>query len=203
MSVTVLNAKKRPEKKMKSYLNKIRKEGSIPVVYYGKGMDSLSLEISQKDLASMWDQKTVNTLFNLVVDGEDKKEMAIVRYVERAVLKRNIIHIDFLRVDPSKKVKVKVPVKLVGESYGVKTEGGLLLLVRKKIEVEALPENIPTIIEVDITPLKKGDGVYVRDVKAGEYDFVTPGTQVIALVEGTRGGEEDEEEAVAETASAE
>ncbi len=198
MSVTVLSAKKRPEKITKSYLKNLRKDGFIPVVYYGQSIDSVSLEVNRKELSDKWDQKTVNTVFNLVVDGSDNEDLAIVRKVERDVIKRNIIHIDFLKVESNKKVRVKIPVRITGEAYGVKTEGGFLFHIRKKVEIEALPEHIPSELVLDVVKLRKGEGIYVRDIVPNNFRCVTPGKQVIAIIEGSRGGDDPASEIAAD-----
>jgi large subunit ribosomal protein L25 len=89
----------------------------------------------------------------------------MIREVQIEPISRQVLHIDFQRVLMDQKVRVQVPVELVGVSYGVKTQGGVLDFVTRDVEVECLPGDIPKQIEVDITEIHVGQHVEARDLK--------------------------------------
>jgi large subunit ribosomal protein L25 len=107
----------------------------------------------------------LNTLITFKVDGE-KDARVLVRGVQLDPISHHLLHADFYRVNLDRKITVTVPVHLVGEARGVKTDGGVLDCVHREMEVECLPTEIPNAIEVDISNLGIGDAIHVRDVAA-------------------------------------
>ncbi|MDG5468146.1 50S ribosomal protein L25 [Deltaproteobacteria bacterium IMCC39524] len=147
---------------------KVRQDGLVPAVVYGKGVEALNLRLDPKAL-----QKAVateagwNTLITLKGDGPFDGLVVILKDMQIDAIRRNPMHIDFLAIDLKKTLAVMVPVQPVGKSQG-EIEGGTLQLVRHEVEVYCLPTNIPTSIEVDVTALNIGDVVHIDELSLPE-----------------------------------
>jgi large subunit ribosomal protein L25 len=144
-----------------------RARGKIPAVVYGGGRESVSIEVDRKTLVdTMKGHGGENPIFLLKLG--DKERHAMIRNLQVDPVSRQVIHIDFQRVLLDQKVKVAVPIELVGTAVGVKVEGGLLDFVTREVHVECLPGDIPKHLEADVTGLHIGQHVEVRDLKAPE-----------------------------------
>lgn len=144
-----------------------RARGKIPAVVYGGGKESVSIEVDRKTLVdTMKGHSGENPIFLLKLG--DKERHAMIRNLQVDPVSRQVIHIDFQRVLMDQKVRVAVPVELVGTAVGVKVEGGLLDFVTREIHVECLPGQIPKHLEADVTGLHIGQHVEVRDLKIPE-----------------------------------
>lgn len=153
------------EKTGKNANRKTRAASKIPAVVYGGGRESVSIEIDRKTfLETMRGRgEEKNPLFLLKLG--DKERHAMIREIQTDPLSRQVIHIDFQRVLMDQKVRVAVPIELVGTAYGVKTEGGMLDFVNREIHVECLPGDIPKHIEHDVTELRMGQHLEAKDLK--------------------------------------
>ena len=100
-----------------------------------------------------------NSMVYMQREGTDIKRHVIIQAVQRHPVTGRLVHIDFLRVDPTHKVRVKIPVRLTGVPTGVKTQGGSLDFVHRMLEIECLPSNIPGHIDVNVEALKIGDSI--------------------------------------------
>jgi large subunit ribosomal protein L25 len=144
-----------------------RARGKIPAVVYGGGKESVSIEVDRKTLVDMMKgHGGENPIFLLKLGDKDRH--AMIRNLQVDPVSRQVIHIDFQRVLMDQKVKVAVPVELVGTALGVKTEGGLLDFVTREVHVECLPGQIPKHLEADVTSLHIGQHVEIRDLKVPE-----------------------------------
>lgn len=152
------------EKTGKNANRKARAASKIPAVVYGGGKESVSIEIDRKTfLETMRGRgEEKNPLFLLKLG--DKERHAMIREIQTDPLSRQVIHIDFQRVLMDQKVRVTVPIELVGTAYGVKTEGGMLDFVTREIHVECLPGDIPKSIEHDVTDLRMGQHLEAKDL---------------------------------------
>ena len=140
-----------------------RARGKIPAVVYGGGRESVSIEVDRKTLVdTLKGHSGENPIFLLKLG--DKERHAMIRHTQVDPVSRQVIHIDFQRVLLDQKVRVAVPVELVGTAVGVKTEGGLLDFVTREIEVECLPTDIPENITVDVSELMLHESIRVRDL---------------------------------------
>lgn len=144
----------------KAASNQLRKSGMIPAVVYGLGEPPVAVAISPKVAAKVIASETgLNSVIYMQREGTDIKRHVVIKDVQRNAVTGRLRHIDFLRVDPTHKIRVKVPVKLIGIAYGVKTQGGMLDFVHRHIEIECLPNLIPAHIDVNVEDLKVGDSV--------------------------------------------
>ncbi|MDR0499396.1 MAG: 50S ribosomal protein L25 [Holophagales bacterium] len=174
----------------KSANRKLRKEGLIPATVYGLGEDAVSLKISPKIVARIISSPTgMNSLVYLQREGTDIKRHVIIKSLQRNPLTGRLIHVDFMRVDPKHKLRVRVPIHLIGTPVGIK-EGGMLEFVQREVEIECLPNLIPPHIDVDISHLKIAENIRLDEVKLPEnIEVLGVSHSVICIVHGQKTGE--------------
>lgn len=164
--MSVLTGKIR-EANGKSAARKLRTDECIPAVVYGLN-DNVSLSINPKELSKLIDDKGRNVLIELKVDGDSAKNRNVVlKEFQTHPLKPGWVHIDFLEIDISKKIKVKVPIFLVGVSPGEK-QGGIVNHIIRALEIESLPNAIPEKFEVDMSGVELNQMIRVSDLNLGE-----------------------------------
>jgi len=147
---------------------KVRRDGLVPAVVYGKGIEAINLRFAPKALEkAIATEAGWNTLITLKGDGPFDGQVVILKDMQIHAIRREMMHVDFQAIDLKKQVHVMVPVHPVGKSEGEKM-GGSLQLIRHELEVVCLPTAIPTAIEIDVTALKIGDVVHVQDVTLPE-----------------------------------
>ena len=167
MAKSVLNVETRV-RIGKGGARKVRQDGLVPAVVYGKGVEPLNLRLDPKALQqAVATEAGWNTLITLKGDGPFDGLVVILKDMQIDAIRRNPTHIDFLAIDLKKTLAVMVPVQPVGKSQG-EIEGGTLQLVRHEIEVYCLPTNIPTSIEIDVTALNIGEVVHIDEVSLPE-----------------------------------
>ena len=164
--MSVLTGKIR-EANGKSAARKLRTDECIPAVVYGLN-DNVSLSINPKELSKLIDDKGRNVLIELKVDGDSAENRNVVlKELQTHPLKPGWVHIDFLEIDISKKIKVKVPIFLVGVSPGEK-QGGIVNHIIRALEIESLPNDIPEKFEVDMSEVELNQMIRVSDLNLGE-----------------------------------
>ncbi len=165
MSELTIEVQKR-EKTGKGPNRRARSGGLIPAVVYGGGKDSVAIEIDRKSMLDLMKKAgSENPIYLLKLAGSGGERHTMIREVQVHPLSRQVLHIDFQRVMMDKKIRVQVPVELVGVAYGVKTQGGVLDFVTREVQVECLPGDIPKQVELDITGLHTGHHAEARDLK--------------------------------------
>src|SRR5205809_5782965 len=181
MAQTVALSATAREKTGKGAARQARFQKQVPAVIYGHGratqplmVDALALE---KALTGV---EPESTLIDLTVDG--KTARALIREIQRHPIRPDIIHVDFYEIRAEAKVKLKVPVHLVGSPDGVRNAGGVLDQVTREVEIEVMPENIPDRVELDVTALKIGDSLHVRELNIPNATILTLADLTIATV---------------------
>src|SRR2546430_11849459 len=181
MAQTVSLSATAREKTGKGAARQARFQKQIPAVIYGHGratqplmVDALALE---KALMGI---EPESTLIDLTVDG--KKARALIREIQRHPVRPDIIHVDFYEIRAEQRVTLKVPVHLVGTPDGVRNAGGVLDQVTREVEIEVLPEDIPDRVELDVTALKIGDSLHVRDLHIANAAILTQADLTLATV---------------------
>ena len=191
MSTDVIVVSKR-EAFGKSPLRDLRKSGMLPAVVYGLGEPPVAIAINPKVVARIISSDTgLNSVVFMQREGTDIQRHVIIKDVQRDPVTGRLRHVDFLRVDPEKKVKVKVPVRLIGVPYGVKTEGGMLDFVHRTLEIECLPSLIPAHVDVNVEALKIGDSIRFDQLGlADTLRIMGAAHEVVAAVHGKVAEEE-------------
>jgi large subunit ribosomal protein L25 len=154
----------------KGAARKIRREGFIPAVLYGREMEPISLTVNPIDLKkALSTEAGENTLLELHVkgNGEEITKIALLRDVQYDNLTSQPIHFDFQEILMKELITVKVPVEIVGKAPGIQ-EGGILEEILREIEVECLPASIPNVIEIDVSQLGIGDSIHIGDLTLPE-----------------------------------
>ncbi len=146
---------------------RLRKAGQIPAVYYGKGAEAVNVTVSEADLRKVLAPGKRYTLLDLEIDGKAGNPAVVYNY-QKDALTQKIIHVDFLKIDETTKVKVRIPVKLNGLPVGVKTQGGTFAQQNRYIQLAAVPAKIPTVVEMDISEFPAPTTFYAKDLKLDE-----------------------------------
>ena len=150
----VVAAKPREGKFNKNAARRVRRAGQIPAVLYGPGYDPMAIEVDPKQISRiLYSESGHNTIFDLEVTGSPAAKAMIVDW-QREPIKDQLIHIDLKRIALDKTLRVHVRVKLLGTPVGVKTQGGVLDQVLREVEIECLPGDIPSHIDVDVSALE-------------------------------------------------
>jgi large subunit ribosomal protein L25 len=189
----------------KNVNRRLRLEDKIPAVVYGTGKDSVPVTVSPKEINKiLLSGSGHNTIFNLSVAGGEMEPVLVTDWQYHPT-RGTLLHIDLLRIDLAKRLKVRVPVHTVGDAKGVKQQGGMFEIVARDIEIECLPDDIPESFTVDVTEMMLGMSLRAKDVPlTGSMVLLTGPERVIAHVIAQRGGAaETTEEAAAAGAKVE
>ncbi|MBM3248651.1 MAG: 50S ribosomal protein L25/general stress protein Ctc [Candidatus Omnitrophica bacterium] len=152
----------------KSKIKPLRKSGFIPAIVYGEGKKTVSIKVERRSVLRLIHEHHIeNVIINLKIAGDEKKakdSAVIIKEIQRDPVRDDILHIDFHQISLTKEIKVKVPIIAKGEPVGVKVDGGSLEHVIWELEIECLPTQIPPKIEVEVSQLKIGDSILVKDL---------------------------------------
>src|SRR5213592_728919 len=157
----------------KNDARRVRRSGKIPGVVYGAGKSALSVSLDPRQVSRILHSATGhNTIFDLALDGERSKAMIVDWQYEP--IKGSLLHIDLKRIAMDQKLRVNVPIELVGEPAGVKQQGGILEQITREVEVECLPGDIPNQIELDVSELVFSVVLRIADLpKSDKVKFLT------------------------------
>lgn len=162
------------ENKGKGFSRRLRKQGLIPAVVYGKGYETKPIQVQEIDLEKIYRTKTgVNTLIQLNLENTDKLKVMI-KEVQGHPITRKLFHIDFYIITENQKVEVKVPVRIEGRSIGV-VQGGVREQFAREVELVCQIGKIPEMIVVDATDLNIGQNIHLLDIKLPEGASVREG----------------------------
>lgn len=196
-SITIKGSKRESVGKVAT--KTLRNAGKVPCVLYG-GEEPIHFsadELSFKDLVY-----TPN-IYTATIELESGEKLeAILQDIQFHPVTDKILHIDFYKLYEDKEVTMNIPVKLVGNSPGVMS-GGVLRFPNRRLKVRALPSNLPDFINADISKLKIGDKVFVKDLTSEQFSILHPEDIVVAQVRMARNAvvsaeEEEEEETTSE-----
>ena len=176
----------------KAAVRDLKKTGMIPAVIYGLNEPPVAIAISPKAVARVIASDAgMNSVMFLQREGTDIKRHVIIKALQRDPITARLRHVDFMRVDMTIKVRVKVPVRLVGTAVGVKSQGGVLDFSHREIEIECLPSIIPAHIDVDVTNLMVGDSIRFEQISLmANVIFTGDAHQVVCALHGKAAEEE-------------
>ncbi len=194
MEKIVLEAKKRQEtgKRVKN----VRRAGFIPAIIYGHKQDPLPISLEKQSATQILNKVSGSTVLTVRVDGKDYS--TLVRDVQRDHLKNEFLHLDFLAVSLTEKLRTAVSITLIGEAPVLKEYEALIVAGISEVEVEALPQDLPETLEVDLSGLVEiGDAIYLKDLPVpANVEFLTDTEELIAVASAVK--EEVVEEAAVE-----
>jgi large subunit ribosomal protein L25 len=187
----------------KNEARRVRVSGKIPGVVYGAGKDSLPVTLDPRQVQRILNSESGhNTIFDLNLDGSERTKAMIVDW-QYEPIKGKLLHIDVKRIAMDKALRVNIPILLKGEAAGVKQEGGILEQMLREVEIECLPGDIPSHIDVDVTELTFGKVIRVADLPHNEkLKFLTDENQPVAHVTSVKEEVVATPEAVAAEATA-
>jgi large subunit ribosomal protein L25 len=188
----------------KNAARRVRVSGKIPAVVYGAGQDAVAVSVDPKVITKILHSDSGhNTIFDLDVTGSRMVKAMIVDW-QNEPIKGGLLHIDLKRIAMDKMMRVSVPIQLVGVPTGVKNQGGILEHVLREVEIECLPSDIPSHLDVDITGLEIHGAIHVSDLPhSGSIKFLDDEGLTVAHVTAIREEEPTAEEAAAAATPAE
>jgi large subunit ribosomal protein L25 len=201
MEEVVLNANRRTliGKQVKA----MRREGKLPAVIYGHRIDPIAIALDMHEASRSLAGLAPSTLVTVNVDGETHR--ALVKEKQRNKISGMLLHIDFLAVSMTEKLRSQVFIEIVGISPAIKEFSGVLMTGMNEVEVECLPQDLPERITVDVSGLAEiGDGIYVRDLAVPEgVKILEEPESMVALITAQAAVEEEEEVAEEEVEAVE
>jgi len=171
----------------KNAARQVRVAGKIPAVVYGAGKESVAVEVDPKQiLRILHSESGHNTIFDADIAGQGLAKVMIVDW-QYEPIRDTLLHVDLKRIAMDKAMKASVPVRLIGVAIGVKNEGGMLDQVLREVEIECLPSDIPSHIDVDITNLALHGAIRVGDLpKSGSIKYLDAEDATVAHVVSIR-----------------
>jgi large subunit ribosomal protein L25 len=148
-------------------VKQVRARGGVPAVIYGSKDKPANLEVSRRDIEALLSHAVgENILVDLQIEegGKTTSRLSLIQEVQHHPLRREVLHVDFHAVSMTEKISADIVIESVGEPDGVKNFGGLLEQSMRSVTIRCLPQNLPEIIRVDVSALKIGDSIHVRDL---------------------------------------
>lgn len=176
---------------------RLRMSGQIPAVLYGPKTEAVLLSVNKGDLELLFKKGGIGqVVLNLVIqkNGETTTRPAMIKELQTHPVSRNFIHIDFYEIKMDQKITAKIPVVTTGIAKGVEL-GGILQIIRRELEVECLPLEVPESIEIDISDLDVGDSIHVGKIRLeSELEFLEDDNYTVVTVLTPKLEEEEPEE---------
>lgn len=164
----------------KNAMRRMRSAGRIPGNFYGSNYDTISLSFDEIAFRNAVAKR--KSLYTLVIEGKGEFEV-IVREIQRDPVSERIQHVDLLGITRGQKITATIPLKFEGIPAGVRVGGGILEIIRRKVDVEALPKDLPEHIIVDVTDLDIGESIHVRDIRTeGIHILLTDKLTLVTVV---------------------
>jgi len=170
--------------------NALREQGYVPAVVYGPTIESMPIAIGKRDLQSLFSKITRSSRIDLSIkDGKKAKKLDVfVKEIQYNPITDTPVHVDFYHPDVGHPLKLHIPLKILGESPGVKA-GGVLNVLFRTILVHGLPKDIPSLVTADVSNLELGEAIRVRDVDFGEVEPLLPPERALATIVAPRRAE--------------
>ncbi len=163
----------------------VRNAGRVPGVIYGHGREPQPLSVGSVELGRLLETITpASTIVEVSIGGKPVK--TLIREVQRHPIRQGIVHVDFQEIRADEKVRLEVPVHLVGIPEGVRNQGGVLDQVLRTVEIEVLPGDIPERVELDVTVLVIGKSLHVSELKIPKATILTGASLTVATVVAPR-----------------
>lgn len=167
----------------------LRREGKLPAIIYGRHLSPLPIILDLHDASRVLPGITSSQLITVDVDGN--KHTVLVREKQRHPVQGKLIHVDFLAVSMTEKLRANVLIEMEGEAPAVKNYGGVVVPVLEEVEVECLPKDLPEKIMVDLSGLETiGDAIHVKDLVLPKgVEVLTDEDEMVVLVKSPEGEE--------------
>jgi len=166
----------------------LRRQGITPTHLFGHNLSSLALQCDTAKLQRIIAQAGMTRLISLGIEGDKQPKTVFIREIQRDALTDQLLHVDFYQVRKTEKIKVDVPIVLVGEAPAMKEKGRNLMHGVTSLSIECLPDKLPPQIEVDLSHLEEvGQTIYVRDIALSpDITVMTDPDQLVVKVSEVR-----------------
>lgn len=166
----------------RSASRRLRKAEKIPAVLYGKHTKPESLAVNAPEFTKLLKEIAGRAALVELKRDQGAAALSFLQEIQRDPITDRYLHIDLQEVKENEKMVINVSLRLVGEAYGVKTEGGVLDTATKRLRIRCLPKDLPAFIEVDVTELKVGESIHVSEIKAAAgVEFLDNPAQAVVL----------------------
>ncbi|MBS1876680.1 MAG: 50S ribosomal protein L25 [Acidobacteria bacterium] len=192
------------ESRGKNEARRLRARGLAPAIVYGAGKDPVAVAVKPQDITKILQSATGhNSIFEVKIAAVETTPVMVVDWLNDPI-KNNLLHCDLKRIDMTKRISVKVPVKTSGEPRGVKEQSGIYEIVTREVEIECLPAEIPDVFTLDVRGLMLGQSLRVSEIPlTGSMKLLTPGDNLISHVVALRAEAEPAAEGAAAAAEPE
>lgn len=180
-------------------VKQVRARGAVPAIMYGAHDEPTNLEVNLREIeALLAHAASEHVLIDLEISGSGNK-LALIQEVQHHPVRGDILHVDFHAVSMTETVESEVPIEATGEAEGVKTYGGILQQQVRTLEIECLPQNLPSVLMVDVSGLGVGDSIHVKDIvlPEGVTALAEPDVTVFIVSEPNVAAETEEAAATA------
>ena len=205
MTTQAIKLELAPRELLGKKVKQLRRAGFIPVHLYGPGVESRSLQCEAPRLIQVLAQAGGNTPITVTVQGEAGNQLAFAREIQWDPRRDDVLHVDLLVAEATRVVSAQVPIVLIGESAGARLVGGTVMQQLRLLDVEALPLEMPSQFEVDLTALTEPDSaIRVSDISIpSNVTVLSDSEELIVRIELPRVEEVVAEEEVEEGAEVE
>ncbi len=194
MSDIALKVEKR-DRSGKQLAKKLRKDGNVPGIYYGRAEESVPFSVDVKELETLLHSGGRTSVINLIIGRKRSSIPTIIKEIQRNPITGDLLHLDLMHVSLTEDLEVQIPVHTVGEPEGVTNEGGVLQHLVHELTLRCLPTEIPDHIEIDVSHLSIGDSIHVEDLLQKDERITTDSdTTVVSVLPPTVIKVEEEEE---------
>ncbi|MFC2007627.1 50S ribosomal protein L25 [Chloroflexota bacterium] len=178
----------------------LRRQGITPIHLFGHSIESLALQCDTIELKRVISQAGMTRAINLKVENQKQAKSVFIREIQRDIITRDLVHVDFYQIRKGDKIKVDVPITLIGDAPALKGKGRMLAHGITSLSIECLPDNIPSRIEVDLSHLEEVEqSIHVRDIILDpEITVNADPDQLIAKISEVAAARVEDEAAVAE-----
>jgi large subunit ribosomal protein L25 len=165
----------------KGAAHQLRGTGRIPAVMYGPETEPTAIAVEERAFRTAMKQAGgQSTLFTLLIG--DKSNKVVLREIQRDPVSNKVLHLDFHAISMNRPIHINIPVHFTGIAKGVKTEGGIMQVVMREIEISCLPTNIPEHVEVDVTELGIGDSIHVGALLIPNATILGESTRTVVVI---------------------
>ena len=179
MKEIVMVARRRPESG-KGAARRIRRDGYIPATVYGPETVPFGVAVEERQFRSAMKGAAGTSIIDLDVDGTRNK--VVLRDIQRDPITSRVIHVDFHAISMNKPIHVAVPIHLTGTPIGVKTDGGIMQVTMRELEISCLPSDIPERVDIDVTELHIGDSVHVGNLSIPNVRVLSDSQRTVAVI---------------------
>jgi large subunit ribosomal protein L25 len=181
----------------------LRRAGLLPANVYGRGLESVAIQVKTEDMEKTLKAATANEVYDLKISGEKETRPVVIQRVQRHPLNSSTLHAEFFQVSLTERMHADVPLIVVGESDAVATYNGVLMTALESLQVEALPLDLPSRIEVDVSVLRELEqSLHVRDLPVPPNVTILTDPEVMVVKVASPRVAEEEEAAAGEAAEA-